>query len=714
MSNQEKIFNELKKEMGIIKRNDELLQKMQHFDDFKKVRNNRFEWVQLQPDSNKQVDLLKQDFTENLINKKSIKRLRSLIENNKKIWIFGDYDSDGFNAAMVLYKLFMAIGFDNFEFIFPTRWKEAFRFSDEPIQSKYIWFGIKDTILDVVESGQWLITIDNGWRQIGTILKLKNKWIKPIVIDHHNLSYDIEEKKAWMKIVEIPKRDEYARVLKETRKAVLVDDDAIYNHPLLKSPYSEYSGSLMAYFFAQTFIKQTKLIDSNNKKDLLQNLLIHWIVGNIGDVQSLIPTKGNRARELYFKAKELVKNQIKQIAKAGNAKEYQIFNSYYEKKLDNNYKNVIKRVFKPYKKEKNKVIYTSWNKEMLYLMKLKGLNSLNIKAAWWMMCPLINHFGRVGYMGELFNKLRYFSEPKKYKLFTLKEEKKAIDSMRLRRESVERVQEIASMQLDVKSSETYKKENNIRVSYLTEFNSRSSIKDYYNGAESLWFLPSFLGLAAWKIQRKFKLNSIVVSGIKRAKDERIRFKWSWRGLGNVNLNGILQKVIKDPQIKKSNIEISWGGHAQALWCEIIVPTNKIKECFNTINKVFIKYCNKEETRPFIKKQLKDVWMIYEGDDLKTFLINIHKDYISQFKEIGTNKFKFPSFKVNVNKIIVLLKNLSSFWYNVYKLWDNTKIKIDKFMKKKKKKIIKSWRKQEIDELVIIDVDSKNDLIVKWK
>ncbi len=104
---------------------------------------------------------------------KAAERIIKAIENQEKVVIYSDYDTDGIPAGVALHDLFKKIGFTNFTNYIPHRHDEGFGLNVDAVQQ----------FID--EKVQLLITIDCG---IGDVLPVKlaqENGIEVIVTDHH-------------------------------------------------------------------------------------------------------------------------------------------------------------------------------------------------------------------------------------------------------------------------------------------------------------------------------------------------------------------------------------------------------------------------------------------------------------------------------------------------------------------------------------------------
>lgn len=104
---------------------------------------------------------------------KAAKRIIQAIENEEKVVIYSDYDTDGIPAGVALHDLFKKIGFKNFTNYIPHRHDEGFGLNEDAIRQ----------FID--EKVQLLITIDCGIADLGHVELAQKNGIDVIVTDHH-------------------------------------------------------------------------------------------------------------------------------------------------------------------------------------------------------------------------------------------------------------------------------------------------------------------------------------------------------------------------------------------------------------------------------------------------------------------------------------------------------------------------------------------------
>lgn len=110
--------------------------------------------------------------------RKAVDIINDTMDSNGKILVYGDYDCDGVTATSILVRYFRSHSVD-VEYIVPHRAEHG--------------YGLTEKIMDkVIESHPDLvITVDCGVTNIDTVLELKNRGIKVIITDHHNVKEEL-------------------------------------------------------------------------------------------------------------------------------------------------------------------------------------------------------------------------------------------------------------------------------------------------------------------------------------------------------------------------------------------------------------------------------------------------------------------------------------------------------------------------------------------
>ena len=102
----------------------------------------------------------------------AIERIDEALEENEKILIFGDRDTDGVTATAILYRTLKKLGAENISYMLPS--------GDDS-------YGLtEDVVNSILEQGYTLvITVDNGISALDEIRTLKRNGVDAIVTDHH-------------------------------------------------------------------------------------------------------------------------------------------------------------------------------------------------------------------------------------------------------------------------------------------------------------------------------------------------------------------------------------------------------------------------------------------------------------------------------------------------------------------------------------------------
>jgi len=104
--------------------------------------------------------------------RKGFEIIQKSIQNNEKIFIYGDYDADGVMSTVILHKTLAALGADVSYYI-PDREKEGYGLNIPAVQH------IKSMGCSL------LITCDNGIASVAEIDCARDLGLKTIIIDHH-------------------------------------------------------------------------------------------------------------------------------------------------------------------------------------------------------------------------------------------------------------------------------------------------------------------------------------------------------------------------------------------------------------------------------------------------------------------------------------------------------------------------------------------------
>ncbi len=184
-------------------------------------------------DTQKKIDeFLNPDYSQDLHDpflfsemKKVVKRILTAVEKQEKIVVHGDYDADGVCSAVILMSALKELGAKNLEVYLPHREKEGYGLN-------------KETVKELVrKKTNLIITSDCGISNKAEIALAKKGGIEVIVTDHH------------LPPLELPLT--YATINPHLEKE--------------KYPFSDLSGSGVAFKVVQALVKQKKLSESFEK-----------------------------------------------------------------------------------------------------------------------------------------------------------------------------------------------------------------------------------------------------------------------------------------------------------------------------------------------------------------------------------------------------------------------------------------------------------------
>lgn len=109
---------------------------------------------------------------------KAVERIKKAIDNNQRIWIYGDYDVDGVSSTSVLCLYFKSIGYPA-KFYIPNRLEEGYGINEDAIKI------IHDQGCDL------LISVDCGITSVKEVDLANELGIDVIVTDHHECQSEI-------------------------------------------------------------------------------------------------------------------------------------------------------------------------------------------------------------------------------------------------------------------------------------------------------------------------------------------------------------------------------------------------------------------------------------------------------------------------------------------------------------------------------------------
>ncbi len=115
--------------------------------------------------------------------KQCAEAVKSLINENKKICIYGDYDADGVTATALMYEYLKSVGAEVIYYI-PERDRDG--------------YGLNNNAIDYLcrEGVEAIITVDNGISALREIDYANSLGIKVIVTDHHKIPSELPNAEA--------------------------------------------------------------------------------------------------------------------------------------------------------------------------------------------------------------------------------------------------------------------------------------------------------------------------------------------------------------------------------------------------------------------------------------------------------------------------------------------------------------------------------------
>lgn len=107
-------------------------------------------------------------------NIKAAKRIIDLLNDNKKMLLVGDYDTDGIVATTIVYSFLVETGYSNLvEFLIPSRLKDG--------------YGLSENVINYATSLNYdfIVTVDNGISANKAIDLANKNGLEVIITDHH-------------------------------------------------------------------------------------------------------------------------------------------------------------------------------------------------------------------------------------------------------------------------------------------------------------------------------------------------------------------------------------------------------------------------------------------------------------------------------------------------------------------------------------------------
>ena len=112
--------------------------------------------------------------------RKAVDIINDTIDSHGRVLVYGDYDCDGVTATAILVRYFRSHNCD-VRYIVPHRSEHG--------------YGLTEKIMDKVieEQPNLVITVDCGVTNLDTVAELKERGIKVIVTDHHNVKDELPD-----------------------------------------------------------------------------------------------------------------------------------------------------------------------------------------------------------------------------------------------------------------------------------------------------------------------------------------------------------------------------------------------------------------------------------------------------------------------------------------------------------------------------------------
>ncbi len=178
------------------------------------------------------------------------------IKDNKKIYIYGDYDVDGICATTILWRfIYFDLGYRNVFPYVPNRFVDGYGLNADSIQD----------IID--DGGKMIITVDCGVKDIELVAEFSEE-IDFVITDHHSLR-PLSEAQS----------DDY----KISRDSIYSSRARAVVHPQLEDyPFPNICGAVVAWKLARGMSEQI-----GNPK-LSEKYLQFAAIGTVGDIMPLI------------------------------------------------------------------------------------------------------------------------------------------------------------------------------------------------------------------------------------------------------------------------------------------------------------------------------------------------------------------------------------------------------------------------------------------
>ena len=182
---------------------------------------------------------------------KAVKRIKSAIENNEKILIWGDFDCDGVTSTSILYKVFKKLNADIITYI-PDRMTEGHGLNSKKLIQLF-----------AKEKFKLVIKVDCGISNISEVSLLNGFKIDTIITDHHTTDRELPAS--------------YAIINPQVKNAIKEDASV---EDITSMGYN--CGAVVAYKLA------IALLENTDDKQLKDELLTMAACGAIGDVVPIL------------------------------------------------------------------------------------------------------------------------------------------------------------------------------------------------------------------------------------------------------------------------------------------------------------------------------------------------------------------------------------------------------------------------------------------
>ena len=123
----------------------------------------------------------------------TVKRLEKAIAGKEKIVIYGDYDTDGICASVILYETFKVLGASELDVYIPDRFKEGYGLNPAAVK-------------EIAQGGaKVLITVDCGITDVSEVDLANSLGLEVIITDHHLVHDDLPEALA---VIDVRQKDD--------------------------------------------------------------------------------------------------------------------------------------------------------------------------------------------------------------------------------------------------------------------------------------------------------------------------------------------------------------------------------------------------------------------------------------------------------------------------------------------------------------------------